>query len=178
MSESFIIRQASSVEAAQFVAIDDDACARYDSVGLHFGIAPDHPFARAERACWNRCAERGQVYLADAAGAGAPLSVGLLVMDRLDGQPYLEQLSVRVAAQGQGLGRSLLLRAIDWAGSEPLWLTTYAHVAWNRPFYQRHGFVPVPESRCAPEILAALAEQRRWLPAPEQRIVMRRAPSV
>jgi GNAT superfamily N-acetyltransferase len=111
------------------------------------------------------------------AGAGAPRPVGLLVMDHLDGQPYLEQLSVRVAAQRQGLGRLLLLRAIAWAGAQPLWLTTYAHVAWNRPFYERHGFVAVPEGECAPEILAALEDQRRWLPAPEQRLVMRRRSS-
>jgi len=66
---------------------------------------------------------------------------------------------------------------IEWAGAEPLWLTTYAHVPWNAPFYERHGFVAVPESACAPALLAALEEQRRFLPAPQQRIAMRRPPS-
>ena len=116
------------------------------------------------------------MFLAQTEGANAS-PVGLLVMDRLDGQPYLEQLSVRVSAQRRGLGRSLLLRAIEWAGAEPLWLTTYAHVPWNAPFYERHGFVAVPESACAPALLAALEEQRRFLPAPQQRIAMRRPPS-
>jgi GNAT superfamily N-acetyltransferase len=37
----------------------------------------------------------------------------------------------------QGLGRRLVRQAIDWAGPEPLWLTTYAHLSWNRPFYER-----------------------------------------
>src|ERR1041384_5245290 len=35
-------------------------------------------------------------------------------------------------AMRQGLGRRLLRRAIEWAGREPLWLTTYAHIPWNR----------------------------------------------
>jgi len=96
-----------------------------------------------------------------------------IVMERIDGEPYLEQLSVRMSAQGRGLGRWLLMRAIEWAGSEPLWLTTYAHLPWNRPFYERHGFVVVPESECPPGIVTILNDQRRALPDPDQRIAMR-----
>jgi predicted N-acetyltransferase YhbS len=98
----------------------------------------------------------------------------LLVMDRVDGAPCLEQLSVRVSAQQQGLGRRLLTHAIEWAAGEDLWLTTYAHLPWNRPFYERHGFAVVPESQCSQDMIAILGDQRRWLPDPEQRIAMRR----
>jgi hypothetical protein len=65
---------------------------------------------------------------------------------------------------------------LDWAAGEALWLTTYAHVPWNRAFYERFGFAVVPESSCGGDILEILTEQRRWLPAPEQRVAMRRAP--
>lgn len=101
--------------------------------------------------------------------------IGLLVLDRIDGAAYLEQLSVRRTAMRQGLGRRLLGRAIDWAGDAPLWLTTYAHVPWNRPFYERHGFVTIPESACPPGIVAILDDQCRALPAPDERIAMRRS---
>ena len=37
-----------------------------------------------------------------------------------------------------------LCRAIAWAGGEPLWVTTYGHIPWDRPFYERHGFLAVP----------------------------------
>jgi ribosomal protein S18 acetylase RimI-like enzyme len=74
----------------------------------------------------------------------------------------------------QGIGRRLLERAIEWAGGESLWLTTYAHIPWNRPFYERHGFVTIPESACPPGIVAILDDQRKALPAPHQRIAMRR----
>jgi hypothetical protein len=49
-------------------------------------------------------------------------------------------------------------------------------VPWNRPFYEREGFDVVPATDCPTEIVAILDEQRRWLPAPEQRVAMRRRP--
>ena len=171
MSDSLLIRQASPDEIDEMVSIDVDACTLYEQAGLDADLGPEHPYSIAERACWTRCARQGNAFVA---GPPDARPVGLLVMDRIDGAPYLEQLSVRRAAMGQGLGRHLLARAIEWAGREPLWLTTYAHIPWNRPFYERHGFVTIPESACPPGILAILEDQRGALPAPDQRIAMRR----
>jgi len=53
-------------------------------------------------------------------------------------------------------------------------MTTYTHLPWNRPFYERHGFVRVPESACPRGIVAILDDQRRALPAPHERIAMLR----
>jgi len=171
MTEPVLIRRASPDELDEIVAIDDDASTLYHQAGIHVEMGPEHPFVRAERTCWARAARNGDVFLAGPQG-GRP--VGLLVMDRVGGAPYLEQLSVRVNAQRQGLGRRLLMYAIEWAAEEPLWLTTYAHVPWNRPFYERHGFAVVPEPACPPEMVAILEDQRRWLPEPGQRIAMRK----
>jgi len=171
VTEPPLIRLASPDDLDEIVAVDDDACTLYERAGLQVAFTPEHPFVRAERACWAAAARAGTAFLVGAPGAPSP---GLLVMTRVDGAPHLEQLSVRMSAQRRGLGRRLLLRAIEWAGAEPLWLTTYAHLPWNRPFYQRHGFAVVPEVDCPPGIAAILADQRRWLPAPDQRIAMRR----
>jgi GNAT superfamily N-acetyltransferase len=173
VSEPFPIRQASPDEIDDMVSIDADACTLYVEAGLDADLGPEHPYSVAERACWTRCAREGNAFVAGPAGAPP---VGLLVMDRIDGAPYLEQLSIRRSAMRQGLGRQLLQRAIEWAGREPLWLTTYAHIPWNRPFYERHGFVAVPESGCTAGMVAVLEDQRHALPAPESRIVMRRLP--
>lgn len=168
------IRPASPDDIDEAVAIDDDACTLYEAAGLKVALGPEHPFARAERARWTRAAEEGLAFLAIAPDGRA---VGLLVLGRLaDGEPYLEQLSVRSSAMRQGIGRRLLARAIAWAGGAPLWLCTYAHVPWNRPFYEREGFVVVPEAECPREVIEDLREQRRSLPAPEERIAMRRTP--
>jgi len=169
MSNAFIIRQASPDEIDEMVAIDVDACTLYVEAGLDADLGPEHPYSVAERACWTRCAREGNAFVAGPPGAPP---VGLLVMDRIDGAPYLEQLSVRRSAMQQGLGRRLLAHAVEWAGREPLWLTTYGHIPWNRPFYERHGFVAIAESQCPAGIVTVLEDQRRALPAPEDRIAM------
>ncbi len=75
----------------------------------------------------------------------------------------------------RGIGTSLLRRAIAWAAADSssrLWLTTWAHVPWNAPFYARHGFVAHPEAACGPELRAILRRQREVLPDPDRRIAM------
>lgn len=168
------IRPFAPEEIDQAVAIDDDACALYEQAGLRFEFDREHPFARGEYQRWLAAAREGTAFLAEVPGAG---DVGLLVMRLVDGVPYLDQLAVRSRAMRQGIGRRLVARAVEWAAERPLWLTTYAHLAWNRPFYERLGFVTAVEAACSPAIVALLEEQRRWLPAPSQRIAMCRLAS-
>jgi GNAT superfamily N-acetyltransferase len=170
---SLIIRPASPDELDEIVAIDDDACALFQQAGLSITLDPQHPFTQAERACWARAARAGTAFLAGPPGGRA---LGVLVMDTIDGAPYLEQLSVRTTAMRRGLGRRLLTHAIEWAAGEALWLATYSHLPWNRPFYESAGFAVIPESRCPGWMVEILAEQRRWLPAPGERVAMRRDP--
>lgn len=103
--------------------------------------------------------------------------MGFAALDLLDGQPYLDQLAVTRAAMRRGVGRRLLERSAEWArdaGGPSIWLTTYAHLPFNRPYYERHGYVVVPEAECGPGLRKHLAEQRGHLPEPAQRVAMRR----
>jgi ribosomal protein S18 acetylase RimI-like enzyme len=78
----------------------------------------------------------------------------------------------------QGIGTALLTAMEEMAqkGRAPaLWLTTYAHLAWNRPFYEKTGFSIVPEEEWGSEMKQQLVFERRLLPQPEQRVVMRKA---
>lgn len=154
--------------------IDDDAVTLYAECGLSLALGPEHVFVRAEVARWLRSMELGRAFLAvDQTGQG----VGFAVLDVLDGEPYLDELAVRMATMRRGIGGRLLARAVDWAraaGGSALWLTTYDHVAFNRPYYERHGYLVMPESSCGPCILHHLSEQRRYLPAPAHRVAMRR----
>jgi GNAT superfamily N-acetyltransferase len=153
-------------------AIDDDASQLFARVGLHIVLAADDPFVRLERERWLASLERGQVLLAeDESGA----AVGFAASGLVDGAPYLEQLSVRPSFMRRGLGSDLLTRATGAvAPGRALWLTTYGHLPFNKPFYERAGFQVVPESGCGPELCAILALQRKALPRPEQRVAMRR----
>jgi hypothetical protein len=56
-----------------------------------------------------------------------------------------------------------------------LWLTTYNHLSWNRPYSERHGFLVVLPEQCGEELTSELRFERRLLPSPEERVVMRKA---
>ncbi len=156
------------------VAIDDDACRLFESVGMTVTGSAFEAYSEAEKARWSHAAEREQLFFArDAEGA----RVGLVVLAHVDDGAYLEQLSVRQCAMRRGLGRMLLGYALDWTRehhARVLWLTTYGHLGWNAPFYESAGFSRVNESDCGGGIRAILAEQRAVLPLPERRVAMRR----
>ncbi len=170
MQETLTLRALSPDDISEAIAIDDDAVALYATVGVHFDITPDHPFARAESERWTQAARDQLVVVAERPDLP---SAALLVLGYVDGVPYLDQLCVRMSAMRQGIGRWLVRHSIAWA-NQTLWLTTYAHVPWNRAFYASEGFEVVPAAACPAGITAILDEQRRWLPMPEQRVAMRR----
>jgi GNAT superfamily N-acetyltransferase len=155
------------------ISIDDDASNLYAAAGLALGLTADHPFAVAEQARWRRSIELGRLFFAVDEGGDR---VGFAALDILDGAPYLDQLSVRMAAMRRGVGRTLLHHALAWSKDlgDALYLTTYGHLTFNRAFYEREGFVVVPDSECSPGVLHHLEEQRGCLPAPEHRVAMRK----
>lgn len=170
-----VIRFAHAHELDKLIAVDDDACELYARAGIMLRLAADSPFVAAEQLLWRRALEMQRVFVA-ADNHDQPL--GFAALDVLDGVPYLDQLSVRMSAMRHGVGRALLQQAIDWAAAQHarhVWLTTYAHVPWNRPWYERMGFASVPKSQWPLGIAYHMAEQCRFLPDPEQRVAMRRA---
>jgi GNAT superfamily N-acetyltransferase len=170
------LRLAQPTDFDTIVAIDDDATRLYAQVGLHLDLPEDHPYVQQERARWRRALNLGRIFLAMEPHPGGEAPVGFAALDLVDGAPYLDQLSIRRAAMKRGFGRRLLARAIAWgdANGDALWLTTYGHVPWNRPFYEKEGFIVVPEPEWGPGIAADIAEQRLALPCPGHRVVMRR----
>ena len=92
--------------------------------------------------------------------ATAPQPCGFLLAAATAGWLHIQEVSVAHDAQGQGLGAALLHAAITAAptlGCARLSLTTDRWLAWNAPFYARHGFAEVAAHDPAlPEWLAGL----------------------
>lgn len=109
--------------------------------------------------------------------AGRP-AVGLARVEMVDGLAHLEQLSVLPSHMRRGVGTALLERACTWAaetGHAAVTLCTFADVAWNGPFYARHGFVELPVERWTPGLAALRAEEtEQGMDAMGRRVVMRR----
>jgi len=106
-----------------------------------------------------------------ALSSGRP--VGFALAGVVDGRGHLEELDVDPDYGRRGLGTQLLDRALCWQRSCELpgmTLTTFDHVAWNRPFYERRGFVRLAAPEPGSELERILAaEKRRGL---KQRIAM------
>ena len=164
-----MIRNAHPHELHMLVSIDDQASQLYAQAGLQLALEPDHPFVQAEVARWSLALEQQHVHVA-IDDNNTP--IGFIVLGYVDRQPYLDQIAVHPQHMRQGIGSKLLDVALCWSGRRRLWLTTYAHLPWNKPYYERHGFITVPPSECGSELCAIVQNQRSALPAPNQRIAM------
>jgi GNAT superfamily N-acetyltransferase len=154
--------------------IDLDASRLFEYAGLELNLPENHDFFRIERNRWVESLASGSALLA--VGPDNRI-MGFAASGLRDHEPYLDQLSVRSECMRMGIGTALLAAAGKLAlqrGGRALWLTTYGHLPWNRPFYERAGFSVSPESTWGPEILREATYERRWLPCPEHRIVMRK----
>lgn len=169
------LRKAKKDELGALVAIDDAASELYSNAGLHIEFGHDHPFVVAEAVRWSCAIEHG---LADVAVGPRDEPIGFIILGTVDGEPYLDQLSVHPDAMRQGIGSALLNAAIRWAGNRPLWLTTYSHLPWNKPYYERSGFSDVAEHLIGPELGGIIQHQRSVLPDPQCRIAMVLRPGV
>jgi RimJ/RimL family protein N-acetyltransferase/predicted N-acetyltransferase YhbS len=167
----FFVRPAREDELKVASAIDDDACALYAEAGIVIDTTRETWFFAQELEHWRASLDAGEMLFACNA-AGEP--VGFAAFGKVDGVPHLHQLSVRRGWMKRGIGRALLARVIRWSVRPGvLTLTTYDHLAWNRPFYEHEGFVCVDESECGHELRAIVRDERRALPLPECRVVMR-----
>jgi GNAT superfamily N-acetyltransferase len=83
--------------------------------------------------------------------------VGYVVVDVVDGNAHIEQISVRPDWQGAGMGRALIDAVRSWAAQRALpaiTLTTFAEVPWNAPLYAHLGFVRLGEESIGHELRA------------------------
>ncbi len=169
-----LIREGLPTELSVLTSIDEDACQLYAAAGVVLGLHAEHPFALDEQARWAAALARRSAFIAvDASGR----ALGFACCGFVDGEPYLDQLAVRLDAMKRGIGTQLIERSVAWAesvGGAALWLTTYGHLPFNRGLYERRGFIVAGEAACPPEVVHHLEEQRRWLPLPEERVAMRR----
>ena len=79
--------------------------------------------------------------------------IGYLLVDDVDGNAHIEQVSVEPEHQGVGVGRSLIDQARTWAkdtGRPAVTLTTFADV--HGPLYAHLGFSVLQDDEIGPEL--------------------------
>lgn len=134
-------------------------------------VADDPPLTVAELAAFAR---GGRAWVST---DQADKPVAYLLVEVVDGDAHIEQVSVHPHYAHRRIGKSLMDVASAWAqqhGMAALTLTTYAEVPWNGPYYQRLGFRVVPANELGAGLRAVRrAETARGLDR-WPRVVMRR----
>lgn len=165
------IRRARMHEAALLPAIEESADALFATVADRITLADGAPIAADVHLDAIRA---GRVLVAEAGAVPGGLG-GFCVLDVVDGDGHIAELSVHADVQRQGLGRALVEAAVGWCrrtGRRALTLTTFRDVAWNAPFYASAGFEPFTDP--GPELAAVVAEEAANGLDPSQRLCMRR----
>lgn len=152
MAMNYSIRPAEAGDVDHLPAIERAAGALFASADLPAALREDvttvEEFERARAA--------GRLWVA-ADGDGRP--VGFAHLLPMDDHIHLEELDVHPDHGRQGLGRKLVQAVLDWArveGYPAVTLTTFAHLPWNAPFYERLGFVRLEESTLSEALRAEL----------------------
>ncbi|HEX2578342.1 MAG TPA: GNAT family N-acetyltransferase [Aquihabitans sp.] len=169
LPDGYLVRPAVAADVARLTAIELAAGALFRDVGMD-DIAADEG---QDPATLEAAAIDGRLWVAEA--DGEPVGYALVV--DLDGEHHLEQLSVDPAHGRRGLGAALVAAADRWAaglGGRSLTLCTFSDVPWNRPYYERLGFVVVDEAALSPALLAVRAHEAADGLDPATRVVMRR----
>ena len=127
---NYAVQLATLDDMPEIVQIDDDSTTLYATADVVIALAPDHPFFTIdEQRRWARSASLGRLFMAvDERGQ----RVGFAAVDLVDGEPYLDQLSVRRRAMRKGAGRLLLRQAIACVASLETPSPTHALEAWRR----------------------------------------------
>ncbi|MGF6113488.1 GNAT family N-acetyltransferase [Pseudomonas frederiksbergensis] len=150
------LRRALLSDAATLPAIERSAAALFRNDPSLAWLA-DSPVTDAQQHL--RAIETADVWVAlSADGALA----GFLSAEQVDDQLHVQELSVSQHFQGRGIGRKLLLVAIEHTRQRELrslTLTTFRDVPWNEGFYRRLGFKTLSLAETSPRLLAILREE-------------------
>jgi GNAT superfamily N-acetyltransferase len=170
MVADVIIRPSERRDSPVLQDIELAAGARFRTVGMA-DIADADPFTLDELAAY---VAGGRSWVAV---DGADRAVGYVVVDEVDGQAHVEQVSVVPERQGEGIGAALLDHVAAWAasgGRSALTLTTFTDVPWNRPLYEHLGFRVLADDELGPELRAVRTHEATLGLDPAIRVCMRR----
>lgn len=105
--------------------------------------------------------------------------VGFAIVRMLDGSAHVQEIDVHPDHSRRGIGTSLIQAICVWARSRSIasvTLTTFRHLPWNAPFYERLGFRPLKQSQLPPGLAAVLAEEVARGLDPAKRVAMLKQP--
>lgn len=103
--------------------------------------------------------------------------VGFAITEKVDSYLHLLEIDVLPRVQQQGIGSLLLDKVIELAvqqGRQYVSLTTFSHLRWNAPWYEKKGFKIIKAEKAPSFLLDILVEEKEKGLNPDNRVAMRR----
>ena len=100
--------------------------------------------------------------------------VGFALLMRVFGYIHMKELSVHPRHGHRGVGTSLVKTVITWAkeqGIPAMTLTTFSHLPWNAPFYEKLGFRIIPGGELSEQLRELWLQEAKGLDK-SKRVVM------
>ena len=108
---------------------------------------------------------------------GNDVPIGFVLALLVDDALYIQELDVLRVHQRRGIGGRLIDAVCDAArdrGSSTVMLSTFAHVPWNAPYYERLGFERMASDTLTPALRQIEAEEAAFGLDTSRRVFMRR----
>lgn len=164
------IRLAETEDLSHLAGVERAAGQAFRGLGMD-AVANDEPLA------FDRLHAYQQAGRAWVAGADGQPPAAYLILDVIDGDAHIEQVSVHPDYARRGLGRRLIDEAEAWARRRvlpALTLTTFSEVPWNAPYYRRLGFVDLEDGELRPGLAGVRRHEAEAGLDARPRVAMRR----
>lgn len=151
-----MIRPATEADVSLLPGIEVKAAERFRDAGLE-SIADRPPAPKDAYAPFLR---NGGLVVAAAPDGQV---VGFIAVGTVDGDGYIDEISVVPEFGNRGLGRRLIQAACEVAGTRRqqwLRLTTFRDIPWNAPWYRRLGFRDLEPTSVGPALGLILERQQ------------------
>ncbi|REF27652.1 ribosomal protein S18 acetylase RimI-like enzyme [Xenorhabdus cabanillasii] len=168
----FTIRQTQTSDVSQLPAIEYSAAQLFRFIPDLAWIADGH--VQTEQQHLEYIAQDNSwVALAD-----KELPIGFMLAKPLGDGLHIFELSVHGDWQRKGIGKALIEKVIQVAKQRKLQsvtLTTFRHVSWNAPFYQRMGFSILDLQQMSEALKQILQDEIKYGFSAVQRCAMKRS---
>lgn len=152
------IRRATTSDISRIHAIEKAAAELFRDIGLD-AVADDPLPSRDEL---TQAIEGGHAFVfVDPRNT----VVAYMLLESVDDECHLAQVSVLPSHGRRGIGRALIEEAAAVArasGQESLTLTTFRDVPWNAPYYKRIGFTIIDDDEIGPQLREVCERENRF----------------
>ncbi len=172
LSDDYVIRLAEPDDVALLPSVERQAVRLFENCLAETGLTLEDLEQVTSVEEFEDARTQGQLWVAVSATDGPVGFAQVVILDQL---AHLDELDVIPSYGRRGIGSRLLDEVCQWAaktGHQKVTLSTFRHVPWNAPFYERRGFVAVDPQRLGAEHIDLVEAERARGLRTDLRVVM------